>query len=382
MTADLPPRPEELEPQLAELTTWPEDPPALWSKALQGTKQSVQIPWLRRIAALPLPRPALAAVVLLCVGVLVVAFTLPGLDSARRPTHLQGQIMTGADWRSDADRATPASAAPPKPAIQYHGTLPEEEIALPEALLHNSGGGGGPSPARQDVDRLVARKATIELTTPDVRGTFAKAAHLISEAGGEYVEGSSLSGEGPNTQGTLTLRVAAARLGAVMTSLRELGAVKNENTTGEDVTAQAVDLESRIRNEQRVEQELLQLLEKRNDAPLKDILELRGSLASVRESIERLTGQREKLGRLVSLASVLVVIRTADAPPPPPRKSGIGEYFSGAVASSWRSGLEFLSNTVAAAIALVIGGLVWWVLLAALALGAFRWHRRLAARCV
>ena len=212
----------------------------------------------------------------------------------------------------------------------------------------------------------------------DVRAAFAKAAHLIKEAGGEYVQESSLTGSGAGAKAELTLRVAADRLSSVLNELREFGEVRSEKTEGQDVTSQVVDIEARLRNEQRFEVEMLQLLEKRDDAPLKEILELRRQIGAVRQTIEQLTAQRERLGRLVSLATVLVIIRPTDAPVEEP-ESGIGAYFGEAISKAWSRGLYFLSDTVAGLLSVLLGGLMWWLALIAALLVIRRYVRRAQA---
>jgi len=133
----------------------------------------------------------------------------------------------------------------------------------------------------------------------------------------------------------------------------------------------------------RVEAELLQLLEKRTDAPLKDVLELRQSLSSVRETIERLQGQRQHLSRLVSLATVLVIIRPPDhKPDQPPARAGLWDYFQSNIAAAWTTGLAFLADTLAALLRIAIGGLIWWLLAAIAITLALRHHRRALARGV
>ena len=175
-------------------------------------------------------------------------------------------------------------------------------------------------------------------------------------------------------EANLTLRVAATRLSEVLNELRQLGQVQAEKASGEDVTAQVVDLEARLRNEQRVETELLQLLERRKDAPLKEILELRTSISGVRQTIEQLTAQRERLSRLVELATGLVIIRPADAPLP--AEPGLGTHLIGALGNAWQRGLVFLINTVAGFVSVIIGGLVWWALLVAVVLCIRAYRRR------
>jgi hypothetical protein len=197
---------------------------------------------------------------------------------------------------------------------------------------------------------------------------------IVREAGGEYVQDSSLTGSGDEAYANLTLRVAADRLSEVLNELRQLGEVYSEHKTGQDVTGQVVDLEARLRNEQRVETELLRLLETRQDAPLKEILELRGQLGSIRQEIERLTAQREHLDRLVSLATVLVLVRGGDAPFRP-GASSLGTYFAEACGNAWNNGLVFLADTLATLLSILVGGLIWWVLLVAVVLGVRRWRR-------
>jgi hypothetical protein len=231
-----------------------------------------------------------------------------------------------------------------------------------------------PSARGEPVERYVVRKATMELLAADVRAAFAKARSVVSEAHGEYVQESSVTGDERQLQASLTLRVTAERLSDVLNELRTLGKVRAETSGGEDVTTQVVDTEARLNNEQRVEAELLQLMEKRQDAPLKDILELRTAIGNVRQSIEQLTAQRERLGRLVSLASVLVIIRPSDLPPP--AQTGLGTYFYHALRNALNRAGLLLADSAAWLVRVLVGGLLWWVLLIVAVLIVRRWWRK------
>jgi hypothetical protein len=246
--------------------------------------------------------------------------------------------------------------------------------------VHGTQATQAPQTAGEDAGqpRKIVRKATVELLTNDVRAVFLKAAMVLSEADGEYVQESSITGSGKTAQANLVLRVAADRLSEVLNALRELGEVRSEQVTGQDVTAQVVDLEARLRNEQRVEAELLELLEKRNDAPLKEILELRNTLSDVRGEIERLTAQRQQLGRLVSLATVLVIIRT-DESQEKPTDFSIATYFGDGVARAWQKGLVFLADTFGVLLSVLVGGLIWWILLVLVFGAIWRYRRRAVA---
>ncbi|MCA9289605.1 MAG: DUF4349 domain-containing protein, partial [Phycisphaerales bacterium] len=192
---------------------------------------------------------------------------------------------------------------------------------------------------------------------------FLKAQHVISPARSEYVEASSLSGEAERARGSLTLRVEASRLSDVLNALHELGVVHAEQASGEDVTDQVIDIEARLRNEQRIETELLELLDRRDNAPLEDVMALRDRIAMVRSTIERLVARRDGLDRLVSLATVLVIIApNDDAPAPEPETTSIGDYFGAALASGWDRSLRTLADSLGGAMRFIIGGLLWWTI--------------------
>lgn len=389
MNARSPLRPDDLERALSDMTTWKRAEPGLWKKALDSSDAASRGSrrWRpRRVMGEWVSKRLLLTGVGCIALVLIVGMMLPSLGRARMSARRSFAVAADSTFSDVMDtvpsvdapvaaRAGPNAIRAPHQAVETWGQNNNNGYPLPSQPPASSIA----QPAAPQ--RYVVQKATMTLQTDDVRAAFAKAARLVSEAGGEFVENSSLTGDGKSAQGNMTLRVAASRIGEVMNKLRELGVVKSENTTGEDVTTQVVDVEARIRNEQRVEMELLELLEKRNDAPLKDVLELRSSLSSVRQSIEQLLGQRDRLGRLVSLASILVVIR-AEPSEIKPLGSSIGDYFTKNVDQAWRGGVRYLSDTVAWLIAVAIGGIVWWTVLAIVIVSIVRWRRRLSARCV
>lgn len=359
-----PSTPEHLEQQLRELTTWTGEPTRLWEGALDEVGSPSASPAVRDARSILTRRlggPWLLGVAACAASIIMIGVLVPSLGRAR--SSAPGSLSRLSGPLREAESQARVAASPDASVaarLEWEkGTTPSDQAA-----------------------RHVVQKATIELHTPDVRAVFAKANHLVSVASGEYVENSSLTGDGQAAQANLTLRVAVARLSEVLGQLRELGEVKSENTTGEDVTSQVVDLEARIRNEQRIEKEILELLDKRGDAPLKDILELRASLASVRQTIEQQIAQRDRLGRLVSLASILVVIRAEPESEAPKPAESIGTYFWKSVSDAWRTGLHAASDSVSWLVGIAVSGALWWLLLGSVAFAIIRYRRRLAARCV
>ncbi len=337
--------------RLAALTRWRGERTELWREALAATERD-------DTPGKTLPRWWLTATAWRVAAVFVV---------------LAG--VTATVWFLSTETTTRS--------MRYARDMPATALPAQPRFPGRSGAGGGgyefypdktanyftpqiltaPSVDFPDADRHVVRKATIELVSDDVPLVFVKCRQLISEAHGEFIEASTLTGSGATARGSLTLRIAVERLSDLLNDLRRLATVRAEETHGDDVTAQVVDLEARLGNERRVEAELLNLLGKRIDAPLKDILEMRRQINIVRESIERLTAQSQQLNRLVSLASVLVVIRPLDADE---QETGLGAYFSDKLHASWTGGLRLLADTVSGGLRVFVGGLMWWLLLAAI----------------
>src|SRR5262249_2016955 len=131
------------------------------------------------------------------VGVFFVALNAPvgrknslssmGLSSSKQPRAETIQRETGfsGDWYAGAARRNSSARAPGGPSAAPPAPPPDERTREMRAPVTED---ARVEPPVSPPDRVVVRKATIELESPDVRAAFAKAAMLVSEAGGEYVQ--------------------------------------------------------------------------------------------------------------------------------------------------------------------------------------------------
>ncbi len=372
----------QLAEELAELTRWEREPSELWRQALHSTGTPPRRSFLRRFASTPVPAVAAAGVIVVTGVAALVLISMPDEQIDHTAAFTMGEVDTaGRRPVPEARRRPPGPPGSEQKLQQFELARAENSVQradaadmVPLATLVDP----IPRRAMEDLpaDRHVVRKATIELTTDDVRTAFLKAAQVVSEARSEFVESSSLRGSGDQARAHLTLRVAADRLSAVLEQLRGLGSVKSEESHGEDVTTQVVDLQARLRNEQRIEAELLKLLESRSDASLKDILEMRRRINNVRQSIEHLVAKRQRVDRLVALATLLVIITPEGAPAQEPH-ADLGQYIYQKLSNSWFGGLRILANTVAGGLRVLVGGLPWWLLLGAIVVGVRHYRRQL-----
>ena len=101
------------------------------------------------------------------------------------------------------------------------------------------------------------------------------------------------------------LRIPAKQLDGFLADLRKLGHVEEESRRNEEVSAQYVDLQARLKSARATEQRLIELLGTRT-GKLSDVLDAERELARVRGEIESMQGQNAVLVHRVSYATVQV----------------------------------------------------------------------------
>jgi uncharacterized membrane protein YphA (DoxX/SURF4 family) len=144
------------------------------------------------------------------------------------------------------------------------------------------------------------------------------------------------------------MRVPADKLDRALADLRKLGKVVQSTTTAEDVSAQIVDIDARVRTLEAEELQLLELLKQASG--VSQVLEVRDRLNGVRQEIESLKAQKEYFAAQVDFATINASVfeRGADEP---------GKPGDGILLDAWRTALRAGLTIVAGAV-VVLGGLV------------------------
>ncbi len=368
-------RNETFEEALHAITEWEGETPELWKRALDADDAPPQRPeirpwYLRRSFAAAAAGLALFASAIMMNSVGESRHSVAGPRSAAVPERR----MVGHVNDLDGMRSPTALGSVPSIENESRGRGVE---GLPSPASRASLSPTRSSDRQDDSVRAVVRKATMELTLPDVRAAALKAQQLLSQPQGEYVESADIDDSDPDRpRADLVLRVAAARLEAYLTELRELGEVKTERIDGEDVNDQLIDIGARLESEQRVEHELIELLETRNNDALEDILAVRRELNAVRERIERLAAQHDGLSRLVALARVTLLIRAEPVPPPAEPSKGTWSTFVDDLGTAWDDGLSTMLGTIAVFVRVIVSGAIWLAIAAIAIFWAIRVWRR------
>lgn len=154
--------------------------------------------------------------------------------------------------------------------------------------------------------RKVVLTATIGIQTGDFDKATSDARKIPGDFGG-YVESSSMyqTSTGQKT-GTITFKVPQPYFEAAIDRVKTLGTVKSEQTGGQDVTRQYVDLNARLKNLRQEEQMLSDIMTKAGNVT--EILQVERELSRVRGEIEVATAELNYLGSLVDLSTITVSI--------------------------------------------------------------------------
>ncbi|MBM3673386.1 MAG: DUF4349 domain-containing protein [Actinobacteria bacterium] len=231
------------------------------------------------------------------------------------------------------------------------------------ALVDETTSSGDESTAAQRVVRSadpipvlptrVVKTATLSLDVRRGRLDDAYASVLGTvEGSGGFVAGSSRS----KGRAELTLRIPATRFETTVAALRGIGEVTDESVSGEDITAQYVDLESRLRNLRAQEAVLLDLM--RRAETVQDSIAVQQQLSGVTAQVEQLEGQRRLLDDQSGFGTLLVALAVTGVPSGSPAQPST-------LARAWEDATGVALDVVGGVI-VVLGALVPLAVLGAL----------------
>ena len=189
-------------------------------------------------------------------------------------------------------------------------SAPSEAEAPAQGALDNSASGGAAAPAAgepgqaQQFDRMVIKNAEVTLQVESVREAETAVRAKVQALGG-YVVRAENSGSDENLTARITFRVPVQRFDESLVGVQGLAKkVLNRAVSGDDVTEQFVDLQSRLRNLEATRDRLLTFLEKA--ATVEEALKVNESLSQVQGEVEQVRGRMEYLKQSAALSTVTV----------------------------------------------------------------------------
>lgn len=221
-----------------------------------------------------------------------------------------GACAVGGARSSDYPAEAPAYVEP-----EYYAPMPtamvysEEGMVAQDAAAPASGVGGGGNANAAQVERLVIQNADLSVVVSDVELRMDEISKMAVDMGG-FVVSSQLyqdytSEYMPVPGASLTIRVPAERLNEALDKIKKDAVeVQSENRSGTDVTAEYVDLKSRLKTYQAAEKELTELME--NSQNSEEVVNIFNQLMYYREQIEIIQGQIKYYEEAAALSAITV----------------------------------------------------------------------------
>ncbi len=265
-----------------------------------------------------------------------------------------GYVLTSGDGGNDLARGLGAGAEPaiaePAPGEAERGAVVADQAVASEGSVSEL-------PQIPEIGSAVVRTATLSVEVGEQGFDEAfDVATLIAGKYGGYVASSTTAGTDVR-RGDLLIRVPSAQFDEALRDLRSLGTVQRQELAGEDVSAQFVDLEARLRTWEAQEAVLLDLMAQARS--IEATLRVQRELQDVQLRIEQIQGQLRYLEDRTELATIQVSLHEPGvviAPQEPSTRPSLAE--------AWQKALDGFLGVVYS----VVVGLGYLVPLAALGL--------------
>lgn len=221
---------------------------------------------------------------------------LPSLDIIRKPSFDRGayeeatyddamydSAVEEIEMESSVNTGSGLGTAVPEP----NGTLADEEFS--------------------NTEQKILKNGSITAQVDNAEETAEKITNLASRLKG-FTQSSNIyeSSTGAKS-GTIVIRIPVNSFEAAFSEIKTLATVVvSESVSGQDVTEQYVDMQSRLKNKQAEETQYLEILEQASD--IEDILMVTEYLGWVRQEIEQLQGRLNYLENLTSMSTITAFI--------------------------------------------------------------------------
>lgn len=204
---------------------------------------------------------------------------------------------------------------PPQSIYRAPGIVPQLEV-VPAAPFDAPKQTALPEERNREPDsseRLVVKSGALSLLVKDVRESVGAAQKLATDLGGFVVDSQTdvVDEKRGAVRATVTIRVPAEKFDEALLNLKN-GAVKvtSENTSGQDVTEEYTDLQSRLKNLEATEAQLLKIMERAGE--IKDVLAVQQELMRVREPVEVTKGRIKFLEESAAMSKITAHFATEE----------------------------------------------------------------------
>ncbi|MEH7388303.1 DUF4349 domain-containing protein [Bacillus sp. JJ1521] len=210
-------------------------------------------------------------------------------------------LLTGCSNQSSeskADRATMDG-----PYTEMSKDVSKEEMMDNETVTENKVNSNGS--VHIEKDRMFIYHANLSIQVKEFRSVEAEIQQNAIKLGGYVVESSTYDNGTESINGTIIVKIPQSHFQSYINDI-EKNSIKvvEKNISGNDVTEEFVDLESRLKAKEAVEKRLLTLMDQAEKT--EDLLKISNDLARVQEEKEQILGRMNFLQNNVDYSTVTI----------------------------------------------------------------------------
>lgn len=228
--------------------------------------------------------------------------------------------------------ASTTAAMPEEAAPADAKRMPQGEVAALEPsnrpVARDDGGERAiDEPDLDPAARHIIYTAQMVVSVFNLEDAMVKA-EAIPETHGGYIQAMST--------GMVVLRIPSKSLRKVMDEVGEYGIVEQRAMQAQDVTAEFVDIDSRLRALEETHKQLLELLSKART--VKEALEVREALDRITSELEVLKGRMRQLQNLISFSTLSLTLQERGPHTPTPSSNDPFTWVNelGVESTEWR----------------------------------------------
>ena len=265
-----------------------------------------------------------------------VAFPSPAATmAAAMPQDAEGIVGGEADKAANA----PNSNIAEEPSIQTTGVIPPDQQ-----------------------EHMIIKNGNMTLLVEDADTGVKRVTQIAGDNGG-YVLSSQVYYQGEYKAATITIAVTSDRFDQAMERLRQIAIqVLAEDASGQDVTGEYVNLQSRLRNLEATRDRIQSFLDKA--ATVEEALQINQQLADIEAQIEQVKGRMAYLSGRAAFSTITVNL-TVPQPTPTPTftPSPTPTYTPTATPTAWSPGraLSNATKTQTSVFRGLVDALIWLV---------------------
>ncbi|CAG7605676.1 hypothetical protein PAESOLCIP111_00833 [Paenibacillus solanacearum] len=231
-----------------------------------------------------------------------------GMGAALATLFAVAVMLTGCGaGESAASKSSEMSLAAPSPQQANGGGAADRAVETTDAKAVSNAAAGGSfmgetAPEAADpFGRKIIYKANLMMQVEKYQETAAKIQEAVTQSGA-YILQFSENVATAEKSGTFVIKVPANGFQSLLSRLEQIHPAMQKNMQGQDVTEEYVDLSSRLKAKQVVEERLISFMEKATKTD--ELVAFSAELGKVQEEIERIKGRMRYLEQNVAFSTI------------------------------------------------------------------------------